>query len=178
MFLYLIIVPLQTIFRKNKTLTRFSTSLKCIEDFDTLLEEGNVDEAISHLRMAPFFDIPSNSQLLTAIKEHHQELLSRYLILSDTLNIRTPNLAKLETLYNERNELLQMLFKSRFNFEVVLGKRKSEGKTIPNWTKVEFEKKEAELKNELKKNFSALRVELHYFFKNLEDAPRGEVLIH
>src|SRR5690606_4175468 len=126
----------------------------------------------------PFFEIPSSFQLLSALREHYQELLSRYLLISDSLNIRSPNLAKLEDLLNERNELLQLLFKSQFNYEVLLGKRKSEGKSLPNWTKAEFEKKEHDLKNELRSNHDRLKVELHYFFKNLENAPRGEVLIH
>lgn len=142
------------------------------------MQENNIGQAIASLKIAPYFEIPDNSQLISAIKDHHQEVLSRYLFLTDTLNIRSPNLAKLENLFNERNELLSMYFKSRFNFEVLQGKRKSEGKSIPNWTKAEFTKKEAELKNELKKNFSSLQIELHYFFKHLENAPRGEVLIH
>jgi hypothetical protein len=177
-FLYLMYIPLRTIFKKNKSLTRFSSCLKCIEDFDELMVSGNTDAAIPRLQMAPFLDIPANSQILAAIKDHHQELLSRYLQLSDSLNVRSPNLASLENLFHERNELLELVFKSRFNYEVLADKRKNEGKTLPGWTRAEFDKKEADLKNALKKNFTSLKTELHYFFKHLEETPRGEILIH
>lgn len=100
------------------------------------------------------------------------------LILADTLNLTTPNLAKLEDLFNNRNDLLFLYFKSRFNFEVLQTKRKSEGKSIPSWSKVEFAKKDAEIKNEIKKNQSSLKLELDLFFNNLEKKPSGELLIH
>lgn len=177
-FLYLVSVPLQTIFRKNKTLSKLSASQKFIEEFDAYMESGNTEGALLCLRMAPFLEIPSSFQHLGTLREHYQELLSRYLIVSDTLNTRAPNLGRLEDLLNERNELLQLLFKSQFNYEVLLGKRKSEGKSLPNWTKNEFEKKENDLRDELKKNLVSFNSELHYFFKHLESAPSGEVLIH
>jgi hypothetical protein len=152
--------------------------MKYLEEFDSAIEQGHIEEAILALRMAPFLDIPSNSQLLTAIKDHNQETLSRHLLLSDTLNVRVPNIAKLESLFTERSELLQLVFKSRYSYESLIEKRKSEGKDIPSWTKVEFEKKELEIKNALKKNLDHLRDELYHFFKHLEETPRSEVLIH
>src|SRR5690606_22946215 len=118
--------------------------MKALEDFDKYLDEGSIEKASLTLRSTPYLDVPHNSEFLSKIRTHHQEVLDRCLGITDKLNTRAINLGELEALFSERSELLHLFFKARFSYETLQDKRQNEGKPIPLWTQAEFDKKEIE----------------------------------
>jgi len=163
---------------KSRSQSKLSQCLKAVNDFDECLDNGDLEGAALLINKIPYFDIPASSEILSVLRSHHQDLLARCVELSERMNTRPSNIAQLESLFSERGDLLQLVFKARYSFETLMEKRGVEGKSIPLWTQAEFEKKEEEIREALCINKDKLKRELESFTSNLKNAPKGEALIH
>ncbi|HMO17706.1 MAG TPA: hypothetical protein PKA63_05640 [Oligoflexia bacterium] len=163
---------------RTKINSKLAQCVKAADEFEAFIASADYEAATRALKEMPFFEIPTSSEFLPVLRTHHQDFLARCVELTELMNARASNICELESLFTERGDLLQLVFKARFSFETLLEKRGGEGKTIPLWTRAEFEKKEEEIREALHLNKNKLEREIDFFVSNLRSTPRGEALIH
>ena len=151
---------------------------KRLLQIDKLFEEKKFFEAISLIEEAIIFTPGARSQDIARSKEHHQEILSRLLTLSDGLGSRLENIASIEKLFLERSEIQHMHLKASGSYKSFQKKRRDAGKDVPDWSKAEFEQRVSEVKKELEKNTKDLKEELRLAFDSLRAAKDKKVIYH
>ena len=175
---YFVYKPVRELLIRSKSNSALSQKLVLIELADSYIQDDQPIQALSVLSKIPYLDVPRSAEMISGIRELNQGFLARSLVLSEKLGARISNLELLESLIIERSELIQLLFKARFSFETLLGKREDDGKTLPKWTKDEFKKKESEINDALKVNLAALEKEISTLVSALRQGSSGEYLIH
>lgn len=175
---YFVFKPVKELLLRSRSQNELSRKIIFVHQIDALLEGGNPVEAITILPSVLYLEIPRSAESISDIREINQLFLSRALAISEKTGARIPNIEILESLVIERTELIQLLFKAKYSFETILGKREDNGKSLPKWTKDEFQRKNNEIDTALKTNFSALKDELANLVTALKQGSVGEYLIH
>lgn len=143
------------IFQKQKSKGLEKLYLQ-LEAFDQLIREEKFSEALKALSAALSYDLLSGSELITQLKRHYQNILSRAVILADEQDIEIEYLAETEHLLLERIDLLLLNDNVSATYSRVQSKREQLGKEVPEWTKEDFQKRLGEVKQELSENKLAL----------------------
>ena len=94
------------------------------------------------------------------------------------MNSRAKNIADVERLFMERNELMSLYMKARESYHNLRFRREKAGKNIPDWSKSDFEKRITEIKKELKRNESALQEALDQLFEALATPGEENIVYH
>jgi hypothetical protein len=175
---FFIYKPAKELILRSKSNNAISKKVILLQRIDLLMEQDLPLEAISILPSVPYTELPRSAENLAGIRDINQAFLARVLVLSEKIAARIPNIERLEALILERQELYQLLFKARFSYETLLGKRESDGKSLPNWTKNEFTKKETEIYSALSNNLGHLNNEIKHMMSSLKQSSSGEYLIH
>ena len=85
---------------------------------DTLMQRGDTDQALRHLRAAFYLFAVSNRPLATSVANHHTALLSRLIAVTSPVQggtVRLLSLAKTDRLLSERSDLQRRYFTARHN---------------------------------------------------------------
>lgn len=123
-----------------------------LDKVDALISEQKCLEAIKQMRKAYVLDIPRTSEKVTLLKNHHQNFLSRCLVIAEEMGSRAENIPEVERHFIERNELLVLLLKARESFQSLKSRREQAGKNIPSWSQSDFEQRIKEIQTELERN--------------------------
>ena len=175
---YFIYKPAKELYLRSKSYSDLTKRTLAVQQVDLLIEDGNLLQAVPLLKEILFLDTPRSAEYLTSARELNQDFLGRVILLSERLGARLSNLESLESLLVERTELLQLLFKARMSFETLLGKRETDGKALPQWSKDEFKRKEEEISLAVSNNMKALLSEINATISSLQQGSSGEYLIH
>ncbi len=145
---------------------------------DLKISQKKFSEAIKILKSAVFLDLFVKTELVDIIKEHHQNILSRCLIIADELETKATNVADVERLFMERSELQSLYIKAFESYSSLKDRRQQSGKEIPQWSKVEFKNKLQEISRELNVNQKLLEKNLAKFFEELQKNSSSSNIIY
>ena len=142
---------------------------KILAKVDQLLEANKTTEALKQLRKAIVLDPRLSESTLTRLKDHHQNILSRCLIIADETGSNAENIADVEHLLMQRIELQQLLLQAKESFSKLKHRREKAGKNIPSWGKSDFDQRIKQIEEELKKNHEDTVVSVDKLFSNLSN---------
>ncbi len=165
---------------KRKKPARFGKQKKAaarLDKVDALLAEQKCLEAIKHMRRAYVLDIPRTAEKIDLLKNHHQNYLSRCLIIAEEMGSRAENIPEVERHFIERNELLILLLKARESFQNLKSRREQAGKNIPSWSQSDFEQRIKEIQSELERNEKELEESLNVLLDALA-VPSSENIVY
>lgn len=163
----------------NRGNYRLKRALKRIQKADDLMAANEFTQAIAELRRAILLDMRGTPKVIGQIKEHHQNILSRCLIIAEELGSRAPNIAEIEKLFLERAELLNLELKTGIAYAKFRSRRQTAGKEIPDWSKGDFERRAKEVREELARNLRDLQDGLNELFTSIQTpASKDNITIH
>ncbi len=159
----------------SSKIRKYSERLKRIDD---LIESKKADEALKQLRKAVLLDATLNEAAIRKLKEHHQNVLSRCLVLEEEIGSRAENIAEVEHFLMQRIELQNLLIKATESFTNLKFRREKAGKDLPNWSKTDYEKRIKEIQGELKKNESEANEAIDRLFTALATPTEDNIVYH
>ena len=157
---------------------QFKRSALIVRRADELLGKEHWRDALDCLRAGFLFSEPSEKNAIAALRDHHQNILSRCLIAGERLGTHAPNVATVEQLLLERSELLLSLTKARENYSRFRSRRETSGRQAPSWSVKDYETRIVELRRRLKANRRETHQALDTFFAALKTAPQKDVVYH
>ena len=167
--------PLLVGLRGRKGPSQIRKAAGRLQKVDQLISEGNPSEALKILRKSFLLDGETSSQQnLSRLKEHHQNVLSRALVLAEELNGRADNIAEVEHALMARIELQNLHLKATESYQNVKFRRKQAGKELPSWSRSDFEARIKEIKEELKKNESIVLEQISELFASLQSSTEDD----
>jgi hypothetical protein len=149
-----------------------------VEKADALIADHKCQEALKQLRKAVVLDVLSTEERVQAIKEHHQNFLSRCLLLAEEMNSRAENIAEVERLFIERSELQMLLCRANESFTSLQNRREQAGKNVPSWSKTDFEQRIKDIRKELQRNETALSEALKKLYAALAQPVSENIVYH
>lgn len=170
--------PISTWFRSNKTQSRLRRATERVKRAEKLVETASLSEAILELRRAMLFDIGASRSVIEAVKDHNQNVLSRALVISEEMGARLEGAAEVEKLLVERAEIQLLQLKADLAFVRVKGRRESQGKDVPAWSKADFEKRIKDIKRELERNTKELDAALTKLFSSIRPTSSEGITYH
>ncbi len=176
--LFLLLMPLRDLIRDGREAARVRTASRRLEQVDTLISQGKTGLALKALRRAVVYDATGSEAIVESLKEHHQNLLSRVLVLAEEVGGRPTNIADVERLLLERAELQKLLLKALDSFRSLRFRRERAGKNLPDWSKSDFDGRITEIRKELSRNQEFLEKALDQLFKNIEGSASEQIFYH
>ena len=176
--LYLLFRGVSRGFFGTKDFLKFRRSLARLKKFDELSEMDRWSEATKELEKAVIFDALSSRQLVSSIKEHHQNLLSRALQVAEHYSARAESVGSVEGLFLERAELQTLLIKANDAFQRIQEKRSEAGKDLPKWSQSDYLGKIKEVNHQLSLNKDSLEKELGVLFEEIQTPKKDEIVYH
>lgn len=173
----LLVMPIRNSFSGSKGNFRLKRAFKRISDADELIAEKRFDEAIRELRKAVMLDLVPHLDLISGLKEHHQNILSRFLIISEEFGGRIGNIAIVEQLFLDQAELHLDLIRAQTSYHKLRDRRKQSGKDIPNWSKNDYQARISEVKKALQHNQRQLQRELDRLISEIK-TPNSETITY
>ena len=140
---------------------------KSFSKADKLIEEKQFKKAIKVLRKSINLEKEPTETTLASVKEHHENILSRFLTISEALGVRITNLQQVESLFSEHADLNVQMARAKLSFQKLQEKRGKLGKEIPSWSKEDFNSRKKEIKVERLANIKELKKELEELYKTL-----------
>lgn len=176
--LVFLLSPIATWFRSNKTQSRLRRAIERVKRAEKLVETANLSEALLELKRAMLLDIGQSRSVIESVKDHNQNVLSRLLIISEEMGARLEGAAEVEKLLVERGEIQLLQLKADLAFVRVKGRRESQGKDVPAWSKADFEKRIKDIKRELERNTKELDSALTKLFSSIRPATSEGITYH
>jgi len=171
--------PVVESLRGRKDHRKFERVAEKIVEADSLIADGQLLDAIRVLREAPLLDIFERAEMIELVREHHQNILSRCVVIAEELQTRSENIAEVERLILERTELQTLYLRAAESYSSLRNRREKAGKDIPDWSKSDFEQRLSEIQNELEKNHLALASAFQTLFSSIERSRRdGDIVYH
>ena len=173
--------PIWGLFGGRKQKSKLDKLARSLDVVDQCIEDQKNKDAIKHLKKTIMYNVVKKPDHVHFWREHHHNVLSRCLILSEETNTSLEYIAELEKLINERAELQSLYFKASESYNNLRFRRKQAGKDMPDWSKSDFETRIVQIKEELIKNKTELEQSFNVLFTSLlnpvdeEDPP---VTIH
>lgn len=173
-FARLVFSPFFSWFRSGNKLFVFRKAELRIKKADELIEKKDYKKAVKELKKALILKL-NNPNLISSVKEHHQNILSRALIIAEENDTRASHIAEVEQLFLARAELQLLYVNAKSAYSRMQNKRSEKGKALPSWSKEEFKRKRKDIEKELMKNLEDLENALDSLFSEVE---KQEVVYH
>jgi len=165
-------------FLGTKDFLKFRRSLQRLRRFDELIEMERWTEAVRELERSVVYDALSSRQLIFSIKEHHQNLLSRALQVSEHFSARAESVGTAERLFLERAELQVLYLKANETFRRIQDRRTEAGKDLPKWSQADYLKRIGEVNSQLLLNRQALEQTLTKLMQEIQTPRRDDIVYH
>jgi hypothetical protein len=157
---------------------KFRKSLVRLRKFDELVELERWNEAVKELERGVVFDALSSRQLVSSIKEHNQNLLSRALQVAEHYSARAESIGTVERLFLERAELQMLTIKANDAYQRIQDKRNDAGKDLPKWSQSDYLRKIKEVNEQLAINKDDLQKALANLFQEIQTPKKDEIVYH
>ncbi|MFN8390419.1 MAG: hypothetical protein U0136_09035 [Bdellovibrionota bacterium] len=177
-FVWVLFDPIIRTFGGQQQLTRTKRMTDRIARVDSLIDEKQFKEALKLLRSAPIYDVFERPELLALIRDHHQNILSRCVVLAEELDTHPANLADVERLALERTELLSLFIRARESFKSLKSRRQKNGKDVPMWSRADFDQRLTDIQTELANNRIALKAAFDKLFDSIESSPKPNDIVY
>jgi hypothetical protein len=176
--IWLLFNPLLRSMQGKQDRNRYTRAAEKIPRVDSLIEEGQLKEALRLLRQTPLYDVFEKTELLELTKEHHQNVLSRCVVLAEEMDTHAANLAEVERLVLERTELQLLLLRARDSYASLKSRRERLGKDVPQWSKADFEQRLKEIQTALSNNRATLAAAFEKLFSSIESSPKQDDIVY
>ena len=176
--LWTIFFPLSLLFRGRPGSVRLARASRCVKSTDQLIEAKHFDLAIRELRRSLLVDVTGTEKLLRELKDHHQNILSRCIVIAEQLGGHLDTLPDVEKLLIERTQLLSLLESTHHAFHNVTEKRTRAGKALPAWSKEEYKNRAAQVKSELRRNLRELEAAYEKLFSSITTKEGTPIVYH
>lgn len=170
--------PALRIFTATYSKHRLNSASQKLRQADDLIAAQKWNEAVNELCRAVILDTYLRPKEINAVSEHHQNILSRLLVISEETSTRVDNIAELEKLFLQRTELQTLYLKAENAFFRLQSKRVEAGKGVPTWSKSDFETRRREIKAQLHSNKECLLTELGRLQGLTRNSPDPSVMYH
>jgi hypothetical protein len=159
---------------------KFRKKKRLLLQADELLKTGAVQQAASVLMDAFYLDqIKVDPSLIDPILNHHLDILSRVISVTEKHSRHLENLPILEDLLHSRCQLMKAWFERTYAREKIRRKKAEDGKPAPGWAAQEFVRQLEDIKDKLTTNRRSLLSRLKDLFGSLEKMRlEGEVTYH
>lgn len=178
---FLLLVFLRAVFgqfRFSLDSIRFKRAAQRMEQIDQLIDTGKMVDAVVLLKQAVIYDLFRNRDSLPLLRDHHQGVLSRVVVIAEETEGSTTNIGRVEQLFQQRLELLRLLIKAQETFAQRAERRGSAGKSTPAWSRVEQKNKLGEIRAELQHNQQTLQKELTELFSAIQAPASTRITYH
>ena len=178
--LWLLFYPLLRSLKDRFDSRKFSRAAERLGEADALISEKHFPQALHALRQAPMYDLTDKPEFAGLIREHHQNILSRCVLIAEELSVRPGNLPDVERLINERGELHSLYTRALDSYTSLRSRRTRAGKEVPQWSKSDFEQRITEIRQELDVNRASLERGFDKLFQSIESPPKeaGDIVYH
>lgn len=179
--LYLVSLPLAhfgLLYRSGSGKLRLAKAKKRLSLVDAHLQGEAFDQAISELKRAFLIEVLPTNSLIQELQNLHQGIVSRALIVAEHLGGQIENLPDIEHLIHERGELQTLLLRTEEAFRTIAQKRTHAGKVVPSWSKADYQRRAAEITNELKRNGKDLRTVFEQLFSSIRHKESSNITYH
>ena len=177
-FLWLLLSPILKLGRWFGSSSRIRSAAERLKTIDRLIEENKYQEALKALRKTIIVDSGGSLAVIEALKEHHQNVLSRCLVIAEDLGSLPDNIAEVERLLLERAELQVLLLKAAESYSSVKSRREKSGKAFPLWSKSEYENRLSQIREELNRNTENLGKALNHLFTSVASSRKEGIMYH
>jgi hypothetical protein len=157
---------------------KLNRSFQKLAAADRLMDAKRPVEAAAELRRAVIIDNLVRSTFLPLVREHHQNILSRCVVIAEEVGGRPDNLPLVERLFIQRAELQSLYNRARDAYAKLRTRRETAGKDIPSWSKGDYEKRAKDISAELEKNLRELESALDKLFTSITTPSREHIIIH
>lgn len=161
--------------RQTLRLKRATTRLA---NADKFIDSRQYQQAVAELKKSVLLDPSFPAELLPAVRDHNQNLLSRCVTIAEEMNARPATLPVVERLFQQRIELLGLQTKAADAYGKLRSRRINAGKEIPNWSQTDFSSRLKEIGQELEKNTADLDASLRRLFAEIVAPVNDSVTIH
>ena len=166
-------------FRAKSSLNRANRHLARATQF---MDKGDYQAAIAELERSFVMSVQSAPAAINKIREHHQSILSRYLVIGEEMQLDTAGLtseiANVEQILLQRSELEMLSHRAKESFQRFVNKQSKVGKAAPKWSQEEYQEKISEIEKNIKENTSALQEALRDLFNQLKSPTERPVVYH
>lgn len=176
--LYILFRGASRSFFGTRDFLKFRRSLARLRKFDDLVQLEKWSEAVKELERGVVFDALSSRQLVSSIKEHHQNLLSRALQVAEHFSARAESVGTVERLFLERAELQLLSIKANDAYQKIQDKRSEAGKDLPKWSQSDYLRKIKEVNDQLNINKNELQKALLNLFQEIQTPKKEEIIYH
>ncbi len=177
-FAWALLSPASLLLRGGKGSFRLSRVANRLKRIDQLLDAEQFDLAIRELRRCVLVNISGSEKVLRELKSHHQNILSRCIVIAEQLGGKLDSLPDVERLLIERTQLLHLFDNTHQAFHKVTEKRVRAGKALPTWSKEEYRKRVKQVKSELKRNLGELEEAYEKLFSSITQKEGEQVTYH
>lgn len=179
--LYLVSLPLShfgLLYRSGSGKLRLTKAKKRLSVVDAHLQSEAFDQAIAELKRALLFEVLPTSSLIQELRNLHQGIVSRALIIAEHHGGQIENLPDIEHLIHEREELQTLLLRTEEAFRTIAQKRTHAGKAVPSWSKADYQRRADEITKELKRNAKDLRTAFEQLFSSMKQGAPSNITYH
>ncbi|HQH26162.1 MAG TPA: hypothetical protein PLP17_02100 [Oligoflexia bacterium] len=174
----LILLPLAEFFRILRSSSHVRSIAGRLKHVDKLIAERKYLDALKALRKSVMAELIIAPAVVESLREHHQNVLSRCLVIAEELNSHPANIAEVERLLTERVELHVLLIRASESYQGLKNRRERSGKSFPLWSKTEFEKRSSQIRSEIKRNSTALEAALDHLFSSVASGAKDSITYH
>lgn len=167
-----------TLVNTGLSLSRHKRLQAQILRIDELLESKDPLSSLALLEVSFILDSKGGRDVITAVRNHHHNLLNRMVSVSDMMDLHIENLGALERLLIERSDKQSALFDAEESLQRFQTMRKQQGKSTPQWGVDEYNNKIAELRSALEQNRKLFVVELEIATSSLRQGKSGGQMYH
>lgn len=169
--------PLLSYLRKGGKLSVFRKAEAHLKKADRFIEKEDYKKALRELKKALVFKL-CNPSLANALKEHHQNILSRCLIIAEEHSARALHVAEVEKLFLARAELLVLYLNAKNSYSRIHSKRQEQGRSLPNWSVEDYKRRTADIEKELAKNLKELEAALDELFLEVGGSGKNDEIVY
>jgi hypothetical protein len=159
---------------------KFRKKKRLLAQADELLKTGSLRQASSVLMDSFYLDqIKVDPSLIDSTLNHHLDILSRVISVTEKHSGHLDDLPILEDLLHSRSQLMKGWFERIYAREKLRRKKAEDGRSAPGWAAQEFTRQLDEIKDRLTTNRLSLISRLKDLFGSLEKMRlEGEVTYH
>ena len=157
----------------------FTAAAGQIPEVDRLINEGSYSSAVSLLRNTLLLqDFVESLEVMQGLHTHHLKVLSRLVDVADALGVRIERLGVCEDLLQNRALCLVQRYESSTIRRKLQEKHGSQGRG--EWADKEYQRKVADLEDQLKTNLNAINKELELLISQLQQgkASKDSMTVH
>jgi hypothetical protein len=144
-----------------------------LQKIDKAISEKRYDQALALLEKGIRYEKPNNLQTIVNLREYHQNVLSRCLIVAEELGTKITNIAELEKTLIQRFELQELFIQAQDSMHRFKQRRLEKGKSAPDWSVGDYKSKIEKISKEIKENDKQFKNEFRVLFRSLNEQKKA-----